>query len=68
MDLLPEHRRDMEHAERVRAAAQALNVAMLAAAEDGLIVVVEVLGQNLGEDVASEARLAPTVSVVVERA
>lgn len=67
MNLLPEHRRDMKHAETVRAAAQSLNIAMLAAVEDGLIVVMEILGQDLGEDTASEARIAPTVSVVIDR-
>jgi hypothetical protein len=68
MELSPERRRYMEHVRAVRTATQALNLAMMAAVEHGLVVVVEVLGQDLGEDTASEARHAPTVSVVVDKA
>ncbi|MCR0985726.1 hypothetical protein [Roseomonas populi] len=52
---------------RSAASGCAPSLAMLAAVESGMIVVVEVLGQDLGEDSASEAWLVPTVSVVVDR-
>lgn len=61
-------RRDMELAAEVRDAAHALNLAILKAANAGLLVAIEVGEQELEGDSPAETWAAPSVLVIVEKA